>query len=517
MKIMFSVNTWLYDIMIRSYPLWKDRNIEIVYDLLQEKQLKYLKKNLPDLDPSICSLFPESIIKIWHTVDISDKNITMLENKYGCRYIEMIIYDISMYKYDAIPYDKMRNEEYWRRYFVSTIRYYEDLLDKHTPDFIFGEGPHGMGMKILFEVSKKRRIPYFTIMSSYFNDKIMFTYGRTHKSFVLEYYYNNFKLLSEEDLQKAKEVINAIRFYKQMAYYQKRYGKKITLLPKNILRAFNVIGQSVAYWFYSQNSKNRVNFLLEGKSNPLWGTFALRFTKYNNYKYITRKCVKRNPKDNYIVYFNHFQPEATTSVWAPYYENQSNVIENIIKSLPGTLKLYIKEHSTDLGNRGRSFYENLFYYPPVRLIDPLSNSIELIKKCKMVFTISGTVGLEAIMLNKPVGVFCDCYYSFFPGVKRIYNPEEIPSAINWGLKKYNIEEPLIEKFVAAYIKSLYSTKVTFPFLEDERILGKKENLVKFANGILAFIEDYRRYGWDKYIENDEKSLSNKFIRRENYK
>lgn len=90
----------------------------------------------------------------------------------------MVIYDISMYKYDVVPYDKMRNKEYGRKYFVSTICYYEDLLDKHTLDFIFGEGPYGMGMKILFEVSKKRRIPYFTIKSSYFNDKIMFTYGR---------------------------------------------------------------------------------------------------------------------------------------------------------------------------------------------------------------------------------------------------------------------------------------------------------------------------------------------------
>jgi len=511
MKIMFSVNTWLYDIMIKTYTLWRDREVEIVYDLLQTTQLKYLKKNLSDLDPSVWSLFPKSIMKIWHMVDISDRNIARLEDKYGCCYIEMSIYDISMFKYNAVPYDKMRNEEYWRRYFVSTISYYEDLLDKHTPDFIFGEGPHGMGMKILFEVSKKRRIPYFAIQNSYFEDKTMFTYGRTSKSFVLEYYYNNPELLSEEDLQKAKEAINTTKLYKQLPYYQKRCGKKITLLPKNILRAFNVIGQSVAYWFYSLNSENRINLLLEGKSNPLWGPFALRFTKYNNYKYIKSKYIKGNLKDNYIVYFNHFQPEATTSVQAPYYENQSNVIENIIKSLPGTLKLYIKEHSTDLGNRGRSFYKNLFYYPPVRLIDPLSNAIELIEKCKMVFTISGTVGLEAIMLNKPVGVFSDCYYSFFPGVKRIYSPEEIPSAINWGLKKYNIKELLIERFVAAYIKSLYPTKITFPSLEDEKILSKKENLMEFINGILAFIEDYRKYGWNKYVGNNEDSISERII------
>jgi len=501
MKIMFSVNGWLYDIMIRTYPLWKERGMEIIYDLLLTKQLKYVKRNLPDLDPSLWSLFPEAIMKIWYTVDISDENIARLEDKYGCRYIEMITYDISMFKYNALPYDKMRNEEYWKRYFVSTIRYYEDLLDKHKPDFIFGEGPHGMGMKILFEVSKKRDIPYFAIQGSYFEDKIMFTYGRTSKLFALEYYYNNYELLREEDLQTAKEVINTARLYKQLPYYQKRYGKKITLLPKskNTLKAFNVIRQSFAYWFYSRNSKNRICLLLEGKSNPLWGPFVLRFVKYNNYKYIKEKCVKRNPKDNYMVYFDHFQPEATTSVLAPYYENQSNVIENIIKSLPGTLKLYIKEHSTDLGNRGKSFYENLFYYPPARLIDPLSNSIELIENSQMVFTISGTVGLEAIMLNKPVGVFSDCYYSFFPGVKRIYSPEEIPSAIDWGLKEYNMEKPLIERFVAAYIKSLYPTKIAFPFLEDEKILGKKENLMKFVNGILAFVEDYRRYGWDKYI------------------
>ena len=502
MKIMFSVNTWLYDIMIRTYPLWKDRGIEIIYDLFLTKHYKYLKRNLPDLDRFSWSLFPEFILQIWHSVDISDKNISRLENKYGCRLIEMIIYDVSMYKYNARPYDVMCNEEYWRRYFISSIQYYEDLLDKHKPDFIFGEGPHGIAMKVLFEISKKRAIPYFAIEGSYIEDRIRFTYGRTSKSFALEHYYNNHGLLREKDYRMADNLINKIKLYKQLPYYQQRYGNKISLFPKNrnTLRVFNIIGQFFSYCFYRYNAINHIRLLLEGKSNPLWELFVLRFLKYNNYRYVMKKkCTKINLEDNYIVYFNHFQPEATTSVCAPYYENQSNLIENIIKSLPGTSKLYIKEHSTDLGNRGKSFYQNLLYYPAVKLIDPLFNSIELIENCQMVFTISGTVGLEAIMLNKPVGVFSDCYYNFFPGIKRIYSPEEIPSAINWGLKEYNVEELLMERFVAAYIKSLYPTKIAFPFLEDEKILSKKENVMEFVNGILDFIKDYRRYGWDKYI------------------
>jgi len=502
MKILLSTTTWLYDIMIRTYPIWCKKGVKVMYDLLFTHHFNYLKKHFSNYNRVSYSLFPEAVLKAWDKIDISDKNISKLEEKYNIRLIETIIYDISMAKYDAIPFNPMRNEKFWRKYFVATIEYYEKLLDRCSPDFIFGEGPHRMDMKILFEVSKKRAIPYFAIQGSYFEDKAMFTYGRASKSFALEYFYNNCKLLSKEDLQKARKAIDTIRFHKQMAYYQKRYGKKISLLPKNFLKIFNVVnitGQSFAYFFYSLNSKNHIRLLLEVKSNPLWRPFVLRFIKYNNYRYIKRKYDKRNPRDNYIVYFNHFQPEATTSVQAPYYENQSNVIENIIKSLPGTLKLYIKEHSTDLGNRGKFFYKHLFYYPSVRLIDPLSNSIELIENCLMVFTISGTVGLEAIMLNKPVAIFSDCYYSFFPGVKRIYSPEEIPSAIDWGLKECNIEDSLIEKFVAAYIRSLYPTKITFPFLEDEKILSKKENLEKFVNGILSFIKDYKKNQWVKYL------------------
>jgi hypothetical protein len=511
MKILFPTNSWLYDIMIRSHPIWRGKGIDIAYDLLLTHHLDYLTKHLSSQDRPSFSSFPVTALQGWTKANISHENIERLEEKYDIRLPEMMIYDISMVKYNAIPFDKMRNEEYWRRYFVTAVSYYETLLSEMSPDFIFGEGPNGLGMKVLFEVSRKMGIPYITMAGSYVQGMTMFLYGRTAKSFALPYFYRQHQQLTAEDFHLADEIINNVRIHKQMAYYQRNYGKRIRLFPKRISKAFALFAKSVSHWKEKRDPKGRIRNLIELQSNPLWNVFVSRWIRYNNYRYVKRRCVKQESLDNYVVFFNHFQPEATTSVYAPYYENQDEVIENIIKSLGGTVQLYIKEHSTDLGNRGKTFYEKLVKHPSVKIIDPLANTIDLLEGCRMAFTISGTVGLEAIMLKRPVGVFSDCYYSLFPGVMRISSPENIPAVINWGMNEFKSDEASVRTFVAAYVRSLYPTFVTYPHLEDEAMLSRGDNLVKFVDGILSFIEDYKVHDWERYIKCDDGTLARRII------
>jgi len=497
--------------MLRSYPIWRDKGIDIVYDLLLSHHFEYLTEHLFGQNRPPFRSFPITALQGWAKANISDENIERLEEKYDIRLPEMMIYDLSMVKYQAIPYDKMRNEEYWRRYYVTAVSYYETLLNEVSPDFIFGEGPNGLGMKVLFEVSRRMGIPYITIAGSYVQDTTMFLYGRTAKSFGLPYFHRHHQQLTAEDYHLADEILNKVRIHKQMAYYQRKYGKPVRLIPKRISKAFTLFAKSISHWRGERDPRRRLRNLIEFESNPLWSVFVSRWIKYFNYRYVMSRCDAQKSAGNYVVYFNHFQPEATTSVYAPYYENQEEVIENIIKSLPGTVKLYIKEHSTDLGNRGKTFYEKFINHPSVKIIHPLANSIELIEGSRMAFTISGTVGLEAIMLKKPVGVFSDCYYSQFPGVMRISNPENIPSVINWGLNEFKSDEASVRTFVAAYARSLYPTFLTYPNLEEEALLSRRENLVKFVDGILSFIEDYKVLDWGKYIKCEDGTLSRQLL------
>ena len=49
------------------------------------------------------------------------------------------------------------------------------------------------------------------------------------------------------------------------------------------------------------------------------------------------------------------------------------------------------------------------------------DSKDLIIKSEFIFTITGTVGWEGILLNKPVIVFGKVFYEHFPGVIKFEN------------------------------------------------------------------------------------------------
>jgi len=498
MKILFSANSWIYDMMLASFPVWEERGVSVSYDLLLEPQLIFAEKILKNKKKNIHCFF-KYMIDNWSSADISDLNIYRLEKEIGLRLQDALIYDVSLEKFHALPVEKDKDGEYWKRYFVCAISYYHKLIKDELPDFVFGEGPHGMGMKILFHICLKRRIPYFSFYGSYLEDRATFAFGKNGQSLALKYFFEHPEHLSQDDFSVAQKIIYNVRNKNQMMYYQANYGKSISIFP-NFSRFFVFMSELIGFLGERLNRKKRLLQLLQGKVSPLWRLFAFRWHKYLNYKYIKKIQAEPQQDRGYVIYFNHLQPEATTSVWAPYNDNQWNLIENIVKSLSGDLSLYIKEHSTDMGNRGKSFYQNLLIYPNLYLINPLVNSISLIKNSFLTFTISGTVGLESIILNKPIAVFSNCYYSFFEGVKVISRPEEIEEAIGWARDWKGSKEEDILRFMAAYVRSAYPTKFACPNLESEKIIGDKNYLERFASGILMFLDDYKKYNWNSIIE-----------------
>jgi len=83
--------------------------------------------------------------------------------------------------------------------------------------------------------------------------------------------------------------------------------------------------------------------------------------------------------------------------------------------------------------RETSFYKKIMCLPNVELIHPSLNPQELLKKSRLVITIAGTVGLEAIFQNKPVIVASDVIYSSMPSVFRLENIEELPELIRQAI------------------------------------------------------------------------------------
>ena len=141
-------------------------------------------------------------------------------------------------------------------------------------------------------------------------------------------------------------------------------------------------------------------------------------------------------------------------VLSPLYTNQLFVIETLLKVIPNDHYLYVKEHKPMIGIRHKSFYDKLKKLPKVRLLSPFNDQFELIKHSKFVAAITGTVGLEALMLNIPVILFGNANYEVVKeGIIHVNDIKQLeyqiknfkPNIIKWENQLINFIATLKEK------------------------------------------------------------------------
>ena len=148
--------------------------------------------------------------------------------------------------------------------------------------------------------------------------------------------------------------------------------------------------------------------------------FLLPFTRLNkikrNWQY--RKLIKIEKKNNYnfrklnyFIYPLHFHPEAATLIQGRWFNNQQEIIRLISKNLPVGCLLIVKEHNLSVGLRPISFYRQVADLHNIVFVDDKVDIYDLIEHSKGVVTISSSMGLEALMMRKPVMCFGDVFYN----------------------------------------------------------------------------------------------------------
>lgn len=111
--------------------------------------------------------------------------------------------------------------------------------------------------------------------------------------------------------------------------------------------------------------------------------------------------------ERFIYFPLHYEPEASLLVSAPHETDQLAVIERLHAALPAGMRLAVKEHRPMLGRRRLDFYKRLAGLPKVTLISPFVESFAMIARADLTATITGSAGMEAVLLGKPVLFFGD--------------------------------------------------------------------------------------------------------------
>lgn len=98
----------------------------------------------------------------------------------------------------------------------------------------------------------------------------------------------------------------------------------------------------------------------------------------------------------------HLEPEIALLNVSPEFNNVIEMIFLLAKVAPANYTIIIREHPLAFAVRDQRFYEKLRCLPNVKFAHPDEPSIEWVKRAKISATISGTVGVEAVLCRRPV-------------------------------------------------------------------------------------------------------------------
>lgn len=370
------------------------------------------------------------------------------------------------------------------RIFLSRAKPIKEMLDSQKPDFILFFTVGTIAHKILFHLAKKRGIKTFVIHEGRMGKRV--TVSENYSTITgVEELFKNPQNLKEENIIKAKEIIKNFRETEslQLEFYTqteaKYINKKINLLKK-IFNSINWLLKLTKNYF-----QNKKLFLYGVTSlNPLlfiWYQLRKKARKLIGFENLYEKP---NKNERYAFYPLHTEPEQAILDYAPMYINQTALIEQIARSLPIDMKLYIKDHPTMAFKRKKSFYKKLLHIPNVKIIDHRTKSFDLIKDSSLIITTTSTAGWEALFLKKPVITLGNVYYNIFPSVKKCTEIEKLYELVKEQMENFEFDDESFTKLVASVLQDTVDMNLNSLWFEDFETIKNDPGIKDFSRLIL---------------------------------
>jgi capsule polysaccharide modification protein KpsS len=159
----------------------------------------------------------------------------------------------------------------------------------------------------------------------------------------------------------------------------------------------------------------------------------------------------------------------------PHCRDQVSLVEQVADALPVGYDLVLKEHPMSIGRNSVLLLRRLRRRPNVRLVQPYTSTHELIRRSSAVAVISSTVGLEALLYDKPVLTLGDPFYAGFGVTVDVDSFAEIAERVPEVLR-FRPAPERIRQFLHAAMRNCYPGA---PVLVDR----SEENAVALAASI----------------------------------
>lgn len=358
-----------------------------------------------------------------------------------------------------------------------SLRKLEALFDTDPPDAMFVESIDSLPLLLFFAVARSRNVPILHLDSGRIAGRAAVTRD---------------PLMAWSDVDAA---------------FQARLAEPLRGTARadaeHFLDEFRQRGERVQAprrWMFPRPRINDLRRLLHAGRryhrdplNPVlaspWDMMRQKVVRLTNHWRASWSDVFERPVagERYVLFPLHYQPEVSTLVMGTYFLDQAALIEDIAKSLPVGYRLYVKEHFVAIGRRPMPEYARIRNCFNVRLIHPLQDPIPMVENASAVATISGTMGWEGVLMEKPVVTFGDCFYNAYPQVTVAGQlaKSEWPRAFRDALTTFRPDRELLLKYIAAILEKTYAGyfSLDHPLIDPERAM-REDNFRNIA-GVIA--------------------------------
>ncbi|MEK7170553.1 MAG: hypothetical protein AAB767_04665 [Patescibacteria group bacterium] len=385
--------------------------------------------------------------------------LNQLEREYGIPnlwpYIEIdrtVRYGLGLREY---PYHTpLLSHEEMMRTITGSARKIITFLDTEKPDVIVFSVITDVSCFLLYHIAKKKGIKTLFIVS----ERIGVNYTLTEKYEGLTFVESVFQELQKKKLVLTEETARADEFLRTFREKPAPYTAYDTLKERPVHRGRQFrfllpqyIGTSV-YWLI-RNTKDYLRYKNRDYiKNPLYLLIdrVKRKTRvlfgFQNFYGVF------NPNEDFVFYPLQLEPEMSIALFAPYYNDQLWMCKQIARSLPMHMTLYVKEHPSMWGFRPRSYYRELKKIPNLKLLPPTVINFDILRRAKLIVTLTGTSGWEAVLMQKPVITFGDTFYNMLPTVRKCTTVTDLPNLIKEQLGQFRPDESSLRNLIAALFK-----------------------------------------------------------------
>lgn len=340
--------------------------------------------------------------------------------------------------------------------------YYEkikQILEEINPDFVFGEST--AFHELLTVLNCKRK-------------DILYLNPSTCRYPVGRFSFYKYDTLipykgSSETLQdnKAEEIIDQIVHRTTIPDYMK------LILPSKMTKLNDKAIKVKSYLTGEKyNTPNPfTKFKLENRRKQI-------IVKWDS---ISENMIDQKKNDFIILYPLQMQPEANIDVWGKEYRDQTKLIRNITELLPKNCKLIVKPNPKSKYEISEELISLIAKNEKVMALNHTVKMDDVLPKIDLVITVTGTIAIECILINKPVISLVDTINNKIKNCTYVKSmTKELTTVIqevkNNAYPKATNEEKI--KFINSLNKSSYQGKVSDPFTDASCIL--EDNIDKVA-------------------------------------